>query len=428
VFSDGSAFCIYEDIDKTCESIAKISPRDGEAYKQFFEYSKGVLDFLAASLFSPCPPFGQIVAMLDSTPEGREILRALLMSSSDIVNQYFYDDRIKVALLKMANEMMQFPETKGTGVMLFLLVPTVHINKMGTPRGGGIQLPLSLVRCIEANGGHIYLNSEVTKITTSGGRATGVQLASGDELHARRAVVSGLHIWHLVDMVDGMPDEIVRKVKRTNVSDHSTLTCNYALNEPPKYKAGDEANRAMLVEMLPSMEEFRGHYDDCRHGVPPRVKVPYAACHTNWDESKAPAGKATIQLYDPSPYNLRDGGPQKWDEIREQEEDRVLACWRSFTTNMGDENILGRAIMTPLDIERWSPNYVRGDVVELGADLYQYLSNRPIPELGQYRTPVEGLYICGPSGHPGGGVTGGGRAPVQVVMEDLGIDFNKVIG
>ena len=95
---------------------------------------------------------------------------------------------------------------------------------------------------------------------------------------------------------------------------------------------------------------------------------------------------------------------------------------------MGDENILARTIISPLDLERWSPTYIGGDVMGLGSDLYQFLSNRPIPPLGQYRTPIEGLYICGPTAHPGGGITGGGRAPVQVVMEDLGIDFNKVIG
>jgi len=430
VFPDGSYFCSYADIDRTCESIARISPRDGEAYKQFYEYSKGVLDFLLASLFSPCPPFGQIVAMLDSTPEGQEVLRALLMSSWDIVNEYFYDERVKAGLLKLANEPMMFPEAKGTGVYLFLMVPLVHLYKMGTPRGGGVEMPHALVRCIEANGGHIYLNSRVSKITTSGGRATGVRLESGEEMKAKRGVMCGIHVKHLFGggLVDGAPDDIVRKVQRTTPSSHSTLTANYALNEAPKYKVGGDADRALLVELLPFMDGFRQHYDDCRLGIPPRQKVPYVACHSYVDPTKAPEGKASIQLYDPSPYDLRDGGPQKWDEIKEQEEDRKLDWFRQFATNMGPENILARTIISPLDLERWSPNYIEGDVVGLGSDLYQYLSNRPIPPLGQYRTPIEGLYLCGPTSHPGGGITGGGRAPVQVVMEDLGIDFNKVIG
>jgi len=430
VFPDGSYFCSYADIDRTCESIARISPRDGEAYKQFYEYSKGVLNFLLASLFSPCPPFGQIVGMLDSTPEGQEVLRALLMSSWDIVNEYFYDERVKAGLLKLANEPMMFPEAKGTGVYLFLMVPMLHQYSLGTPRGGGIQLPLALVRCIEDNGGHVYLNSKVTKITTSGGKATGIRLESGEEMKAKQAIMCGLHVKYVFGggLLDDAPKDIVRKVQRTNASSHSTLTANYAVNEAPNYKAGGDVNRSMVVELLPFMDGFRQHYDDCRLGIPPRQKVPYVACHSLVDPTKAPEGKHCFQFYDPSPYDLQDGGPQKWDEIKEQEEDRKLDWLREFTTNMGPENILGRAIMSPLDLERWSPNYIEGDVMALGSDLYQYLSNRPIPPLGQYRTPIEGLYLCGPTSHPGGTICGGGRAPVQVVMEDLGIDFNKVIG
>lgn len=430
VFPDGSSFIIYKDIDKTCESIAAISPRDAEAYRSFFNEAKGTLDFLTASLYAPSPSFGDTIGMMDSTPQGQEIIRFLMMSAWDVVNEYFFDERVKIALLKLANETMMSPEVKGTGSYLFLTVPMAHVYGVGTPRGGGVQLPLSLVRCIEDHGGTIYLDSEVTKIETTGGRATGVRLASGETLTARRAVVSGLHVKQLFGggLIDDAPADIVRKVRRTNSSSHSTLTANYALNEAPRYQAGGDVDRAFLVELLPFMDGFRQHYDDCRLGIPPRQKVPYVACHTHLDPSKAPDGKACIQFYDPAPYNLADGGPQKWDEIKEREEDRKLEWFRRFAVNMGDDNILGRSIMSPLDLERWTPTYVEGDVMEMGSDLYQYLANRPIPALGHYRTPIEGLYLCGPCTHPGGGVTGGGRAAVQVVMEDLDIDFTKVVG
>ena len=95
---------------------------------------------------------------------------------------------------------------------------------------------------------------------------------------------------------------------------------------------------------------------------------------------------------------------------------------------MGPENILGRAIMSPLDLERYNPAMIEGDVMHIGAYLSQFLTNRPLPGWGQYRTPVKKLYMCGASTHPGGGVSGGGRAMTQVLMEDLGIDFKKVVG
>ena len=94
---------------------------------------------------------------------------------------------------------------------------------------------------------------------------------------------------------------------------------------------------------------------------------------------------------------------------------------------MGSENILGRWIASPLDLERTNSAWVEGDLMHIGLFLSQYLSNRPLPGWGSYRTPVKNLYMCGSSTHPGAGVTGGGRASVQVVMEDLGIDFKQVI-
>ncbi|HMN14496.1 MAG TPA: NAD(P)/FAD-dependent oxidoreductase, partial [Bellilinea sp.] len=429
VFPDDSYFVKYRDLDKTCESIATLSEHDADAYRRFFDYSRGIMDFLAASLYSPAPAFGQMVAMLDSTPEGQEILRALLMSSWDIINEWFEDERVKVAMLKLANEPMMYPEAKGTGVYLFLMVPMIQMYGFSTPKGGGVQLPLSLVRCLEDNGGKVYLNSEVAKIKVEGNRAVGVTLTSGEEVRGKKAVVCGLHPKILFNrLLDSVPAELLRKINRLTPSSHSTISANYALNEAPNYKVGGDVNRSIVVELLPFMEGFRQHYDDCRYGIAPRQPIPYVACHDVIDPTKSPTGKANIQLYDPAPYHLRDGGAQKWDQIKEEVEDRKLEWVRQFTTNMGPDNILARRINSPLDLERWNPNYVEGDVMALGSDLYQYMANRPIPELGHYRTPIEGLYLCGPATHPGGGISGGGRAAVQVVMEDLGIDFDKVIG
>jgi len=67
-------------------------------------------------------------------------------------------------------------------------------------------------------------------------------------------------------------------------------------------------------------------------------------------------------------------------------------------------------------------------VMHIGVYLSQFLTNRPLPGWGQYKTPVKKLYMCGASTHPGGGVSGGGRAAAQVIMEDMGIDFKKVVG
>jgi len=68
------------------------------------------------------------------------------------------------------------------------------------------------------------------------------------------------------------------------------------------------------------------------------------------------------------------------------------------------------------------------DIGHIGLYSWQLGGNRPVPGWGQYKTPVPKLYMCGASTHPGSGVTGGsGRNSAQVILEDLGLDFDALI-
>jgi phytoene dehydrogenase-like protein len=100
-----------------------------------------------------------------------------------------------------------------------------------------------------------------------------------------------------------------------------------------------------------------------------------------------------------------------------------------MTTNMGSDNIIGKKIITPLDMERNNPSMRKADIGHLGLYNWQLGGNRPVPGWGQYKTPVNKLYMSGASTHPGGGVTGGsGRNVAQVILEELDIDFGKLVG
>ncbi|MDY6892768.1 MAG: NAD(P)/FAD-dependent oxidoreductase, partial [Chloroflexota bacterium] len=101
---------------------------------------------------------------------------------------------------------------------------------------------------------------------------------------------------------------------------------------------------------------------------------------------------------------------------------------RRHTSNMGPENILGRYIDSPPDLEKWNASWPGGDATHIGSYLYQSMGNRPMPSWSQFRMPVDKLYLCGPSAYPGLGCTAGARAAVPVIMEDLGMDFDKIIG
>jgi len=148
---------------------------------------------------------------------------------------------------------------------------------------------------------------------------------------------------------------------------------------------------------------------------------------TKWDPTRAPAGKHVLYLYHFEPYNLR-GGAQRWDEIGEAVADDILAHYAAHATNINSDNIIGRWFNTPLDLERRNPAWIHGNSNHLGAQLIQQYGNRPFAEISDYRLPVEKLYLCGPSVPPGPSIMGGGRATAYTVMEDLGLDFDDVVG
>lgn len=427
IFPDDSYLIVYRDIDKTCASIEKFSRKDAEAYRRFYEWASPSLDLIRAGMFSPPPNFGAYVSMMDQSEEGRSLLRALMMSSLDICNDWFESDQLKITLTRFVSEGMVAPQAKGTGLSLFLFVPHAHRYGWAVPIGGSGVLSDALVRCITEHGGTIRTSSTIKNIKVVGGEARGVVLDTGEEILAKRAVVSNLNIKQLFpDMVgvENASPDFIDKVRRLSHSCFQSFKQDLALKEAPQYKAGDEVGKSFLVEISPWLEGFLRTFDDYSYGYP-NTDCSTLICCSQYDSSRAPEGKHTLYLYHYEPYKLKEGAA-RWDKIRQEVADGILKSVQSRTTNMDKENILGRWLQSPLDLERINPAYVQGDQGHIGRYIYQLMGNRPIPRWN-YKTPVKRLYMCGPGTHPGAGICGGGRAAVQVVMADLGIDFGKVI-
>jgi phytoene dehydrogenase-like protein len=82
--------------------------------------------------------------------------------------------------------------------------------------------------------------------------------------------------------------------------------------------------------------------------------------------------------------------------------------------------ILHAEIRTPWDIEN-EVGLTEGNIFQGELTMDQLLFNRPVPGYAQYRTPVRGLYMCGSTTHPGGGVMGApGANAAREILRDLG--------
>lgn len=379
-------------------------------------------------MFSPPPPWGVMMSVLSASVEGQDFLRVILSSAVDVAEDWFESDHVKIALARYASEIMIGPREKGTGNGMWF-VSGMHSWGMAIPVGGSGALSEALEACIKDSGGTIKVSSPVKSVKVDGGAATGVILESGEEVIATKAVISNVNVRQLfLNLLkeEELPDGFRERVGRIKPASFSAMNQAIALNEAPKYKASD-ADDALFVEYAPSsMEDLLRTFDEYTYGIP-NTNIPLLVAATIFDPTRAPEGKHTLYLYHYEPYDLRDGGASRWDDIKQEVADGILESARERTTNLSADNILGRWIMSPLDIPKYFPSMLDGDIGHIAHFLTQFFANRPLPGYGHYRTPVEKLYMCGASTHPGMGVTGGGRAAVQVIMDDLGIDFKKVI-
>lgn len=269
----------------------------------------------------------------------------------------------------------------------------------------------------------------VSRILVDGGRAAGVELCDGTRVRARKLVASSIAVEQtflsLLDP-DAVPAPIRQEAERTPHMDWSFFSVHLALDRAPRYSAAafdPDVDHAWVVNLgYESPEEIGRHWRDVREGRLPDPR-PNAAVNSLFDPTDAPRGGYTGLLRHFAPYALAQGGPEAWDRVAREYGRRCIERWRELAPNLGEDAILQWATYTPLDISRRMPNMLRGDWMGGLIDLGNMLDRRPSASLSQYRTPVDGLYLCGATQHPHGFVT---FAPaynaLQVIAEDHGVE------
>lgn len=431
VFEDGRTILGWKDLDRTCEGIAEFSPRDAEAYRKFVHASQKVLPMLTAGLYSPPSPLGAFMAMMDQSEEGRFLLDVMSRSALDVVDCFFESDLMKLHIVRMVTENLQMPDELGTGMGAFLMPGIIHTWGVSQPVGGSGELSKALVRCIEDFGGEVRCDAEVSRVTVSDGRATGLELVNGETFTAKDGVIGAIHPHVLRKFVDGVPEPVLERAENVIPSTFSILLSHYALKERAVLKA-EEGEGAVMTELVADddLTALLDDYDELRRGRVPERRLCAGSDNAGNDPSRAPEGGGVFYGVTFAPYDLQEGGPSRWDDYKEQCADESLEYYRRFFKNMTDDNILKRVVRSPLDHERDSPSsFLRGDAHGCAPFIFQSLGHRPTPDLGQFTVPgVDRLYLVGPAQHPGGGVFGAGRATAIKMFDDLGMDFDHIVG
>ncbi len=423
-FPDGRSLSLWNDPEKTQKEIEKFSKRDARAYPKYEEFWDGVLDLLEPLLLAPPVPLADLLAAFPGSA-AEELLRNLfLRSAQDFLDQWFESDEVKVAFATNAviGEMVG-PRTPGTAyVLAHHSIGTLDgLRKVwGFSRGGMGRITEAMAKAAEHFGATLRTSAPVRTINVRDGRTTGVTLDNGDFIEAR-AVASNADAQHTyLELLprEAVPPEVVREVERIK-SRGAALKFNARLDGLPKFTAAPKTpgpHHAGAIEICPSMEYLERAYDDGKYGH--FSQRPFMDCELQSvaDPSMAPPKKHVMTCFvQYAPYSLKDGS---WDDFKPEAAERILDTYAEFAPNIR-KVVKDWQIVSPLDIER-TLGLTGGNIFQGSITPDQIFSFRPILGWAGYRTPIQGLYLCGSAAHPGGGVTGApGHNAAQVILEDL---------
>jgi phytoene dehydrogenase-like protein len=424
IFPDHKSIVMYREPDRMASELSKFSARDARTFRKLVEdYGEFIdLTYLPLMYSPPLPPSTQS-AELEKSEEGRTLLQWQASTPVKLLDELFESEEVKVHFLSRMTVLGFAPDQFGQGwICLF------RILKAEAPIcvGGSQQLALGLRRVVEAHGGVVQTDTEVKRILLHGNRAVGVELKDGTRAEAGMAVVTNVEPKKSFLGLVGeefLPTSFATRVKNYHSNGRSLFVLHLALSEPPRYRAGADnppVNLAFSQEMFGgSVAEQVRAYQEIAMGRPPRKEMLQITLPTLFDPSQAPAGKHTVVVWQYAPYRVETGGAAGWKSIREEYAAHLLDLWRSYAPNISKDKILAMTIQDPSDTERHNDNFVNGvDVVgDMTPDQMGYF--RPFAGWSSYRTPVEGLYMCGGYCHPGGGVhAGAGHNAAAAIVGD----------
>ena len=428
-FPDGSYITMWHDPDRTIAEFAKFSKKDAAMYRRMMEEFQSVKAIFVAANYTPIG-FGKSVNdRLGEHPQGKLWQRRLAMSAWDIIHDNFEDEHCRAFMLALGHVSLIPPEQAVTGRLAYSPV-SQQLSDRPFPKGGSGVLTQALARFIEAHNGTILTNKWIRKLIVENGKCTGVECSDGSAYRADKAVLSTIHVKHLIDMAprELWGSDFVEGVE-TYQGECGTFVITCATSEPPKYAVAGGTLAPVESLILSNSERLlRLSYDDARGVVNLEDPPLQVICCSVADPTRAPAGMHTLKVLSFHPYNLKEG-PAHWDDVKEQVADATLKYLRQFAPNLTEDKILARIVESPLDIERMNPHFWRGSIHAGAQTPAQLGAMRPVPGWAQHRMPIPGLYQTGATTHPGGSVTGGpGRNAATVMLKDFGTSIEEVVG
>jgi phytoene dehydrogenase-like protein len=364
-----------------------------------------------ATPFPPVRPAARIAAELGA--DVLRLARLLALPMRRLAEEEFRGAGAARLLAGHAAHGDLAPEVPPSGAFAWVLASLGQEHGFPTPRGGAGQLSAALANRLRAHGGTLRCAAPVGRVLVRGRTAIGVELADGERLEARRAVLADVAAPALYrDLVgaEHLPAGVLADIERF-AWDWATVKVDWALDGPIPWAAAD-ARRAGVIHVAEDLDELTISGAQIATGLIPAEPFLVAGQYAPVDPTRSPPGTDTAWAYTHVPRTVRgdaaEGGiTGAWangdgERLAERIEGRIEALAPGFR-----DLIRARHVLAPPDFERLDRSLVFGSMHGGTAQIHQQAIFRPVPGLGRPETPVRRLYLASGSAHPGGGVHGG---------------------
>jgi phytoene dehydrogenase-like protein len=433
---DGNHLSLYDNHDALRREIARHSVKDAEAYDRYARDVMRQCKFIKPLLLRAPPDptsfrprdimeliyLGQHFHKLGEK-QMYDTIRFWTMSAADFLDEYFESEIVKAHFAGSSIIGTALgPRSPGTAyVLLHHYMGDIDdtVGAWGFARGGMGAVTRSLAESFQASGGSIRTDAGVARILVKGGKATGVALESGEEIYSK-TVVSNMDVKRtFLNSMDArdLPAEFVEQVRNFKIRG-SSGKLNIALDGMPDFPAiPKNTPKTGDLHVTDTLEMMERAYDDWKEGRWSQAPYIDMLIPSQIDPTMAPTGKHYMSVFvQYCPYELVDG---PWDDQKRWAFGNTVIDTIGRQSPNFKDLILHAEIRTPWDIER-EVGLTEGNIFQGELTMDQLLFNRPIPGYAQYRAPVRGLYMCGSSTHPGGGVMGApGYNAAHTMLRDL---------
>ena len=415
-FPDGNWVGVSTDLEETLERIGALSPTDAEAWKRlvagFEAEAPHLFGLLGSSMKMRAIAYFMFKLLRAKGIGGTlDMVRFLLASPRQWLEETFANPHVRAMLGAWGMHLDFAPDVAGGALFPYLEGMAGQAFGMVLGKGGADTIVKALAAAISARGGTVECGTIVRRIIHADGAATGIELADGQIVTARKAVIAGVAPRALPQLTGGTTPAFDGAMNRFAHAP-GTMMIHLAMDAVPEWRAGEAMKRYAYVHIAPSLDQMARTYQQAKAGLLPDEPILVVGQPTVFDPSRAPDGKHVIWLQvRMAPGEISGDAKGKirstdWADAAQPFAERALDILEAHAPGTRTR-ILGRRIVTPVELEADNPNLVGGDQVCGSHHLSQHFNFRPASGYADGSTPIRNLYLTGAAVWPGGG-TGAG--------------------